>query len=114
MRINYNRKSEYVVKKEEKSKLEESLNYLMKSNIRLKDFDGSKISDQVRNAGKASYVERNREMIDDSDYCIFFYIEDYTPKSNPQYGTSRKSGTKLAYEYAVRRKKMIINIADLM
>ncbi len=114
VRINYNRKSEYVVKKEEKSRLEESWSRLLKKDISLKDFDESKISDRVRNAGKASYVERNREMIDDSLYCVFFYNDEYKPEVNPNYSSSGKSGTKLAYDYAVRKKKKIINVAGMI
>lgn len=70
------------------------------------------MSDRVYNAGKASYIECNQEMIDDSDYCIFFYREGYKPESDPYHKSNGKSGTKLAYAYAVRKKKMIINIAE--
>ena len=52
-------------------------------------------------AGKASYVKRNCEMIDNSRFCIVYYKEDYTPKS-------RKSGTKIAFTYAEKKKKNII------
>ena len=70
------------------------------------------MSDRVFRAGKASYVERNREMIGDSDICVFFYIEEYKPEPNPHRKTSGKSGTKPAYDYAVGKKKPIINVAD--
>ncbi len=114
VRVNYHRKSEYVVKKEEKAELEESRHRLLNQDDALKDFDAAKSSDRVQRAGKASYVERNREMIDDSDICVFFYREEYKPQSNPYYASSGKSGTKLAYDYAVRKKKRIINIADMI
>ena len=55
----------------------------------------------VEGAGKASYVKRNCEMIDNSRFCIVYYKEDYTPKS-------RKSGTKIALDYAKKKKKSII------
>ncbi len=55
-------------------------------------------------AGKASYVERNQAMIDDSDFCVFYYNIDYTPP------TKTNSGTKLAYKYALRKKKKVINL----
>lgn len=32
-------------------------------------------------AGKASYIERNQAMIDDSDYCIFYYNSEYKPST---------------------------------
>ena len=55
-------------------------------------------------AGRASYVERNQAMINDSDYCVFYYDKNYFPL------TRTKSGTKLAYEYAVRKNKKVINL----
>lgn len=54
-------------------------------------------------AGKASYVERNEALINDSDYCIFYYDENYT---------KAKSGTKLAYKYATQKKKIIFNMHE--
>ena len=68
-------------------------------------------------AGKAAYVERNYEMIDKSNFCVIYYDENYTP---PRRRNSRrdltdyqpKSGTKLAYEYAKRKKAKIINVLE--
>lgn len=54
-------------------------------------------------SGRVSYVERNQAMINDSDYCIFYYDENYQPKS----------GTALAYTYAKQKKKQIINILSI-
>ena len=66
-------------------------------------------------AGRAVYVERNYEMIDRSDICVLYYIEGYTPpiKENGRQGTGacqKKSGTQLAYAYARRKKRKIINV----
>ncbi|MBQ9118291.1 MAG: DUF1273 family protein [Clostridia bacterium] len=55
-------------------------------------------------AGRASYIERNQAMINDSDFCVFYYDENYVPL------TKTNSGTKIAYEYAVREKKNVINL----
>ena len=44
-------------------------------------------------AGRAVYVKRNRLMLDNSSVCIGCYREESQPQS-------RKSGTKLALEYA--------------
>jgi len=71
---------------------------------------------QIENAGKSAYVERNREMIENSEYCIFYYNENYIPtsrrktKHNVPVTLRRNSGTKIAYEYAVKKKKKIINL----
>lgn len=66
---------------------------------------------------KAVYIERNYEMIDNSDFCVVYYNESYSP---PKRKNSRrdlmeyqpKSGTKTAYEYAKRKKKVIIQAAE--
>ena len=60
----------------------------------------------INYAGKASYIERNLEMIDESDYCIFYYNEIFTKK------LKTKSGTALAYDYAMKKKKKIINLTN--
>ncbi len=66
-------------------------------------------------SGRASYVERNQAMINDSDYCIFYYDENYKPekrkhsKRNSAY-YQPKSGTKLAYNYAKKNNKIIYNV----
>ena len=69
----------------------------------------------MENAGKASYVERNQEMINESNFCVVYYDENYLP---PRRRNSRrdltdyqpKSGTAVAYAYAVRKKRGIINV----
>ena len=67
---------------------------------------------KLQKAGKISYVERNFEMIDKSNYCIFYYNQNYEPPLRLQNKGKRtlktKSGTKLAYEYAVKKKKETI------
>ena len=55
---------------------------------------------EVEGAGKAAYVKRNCEMIDKSDFCVFYFNEDCLPKK-------RKSGTKIAFDYAKRKAKNI-------
>ncbi len=113
IRVNYNCKSGYVVKKDERERLEKGWSRLLKEEVKLKDYERGKISDRVYSAGKASYVERNEEMIDDSKYCVFFYREGYKPTPNNPRQSSKTSGTKLAYDYAVRKKKIIVNIIEL-
>ncbi len=81
----------------------------------LESYEETYFSSKLEKAGKASYVERNYDMIDKSDYCVFYFDENYTPipkrlqksKLPPK---SRKSGTKTAYEYAIKKKKEIINL----
>lgn len=56
-----------------------------------------------------------RSIIDDSDYCVFYYDENYQPKMRKRSKQSigyyqPKSGTKLAYNYAIQKRKIIINL----
>ena len=68
----------------------------------LESYEDTCFPKSVLGAGKASYVTRNCEMIDNSRFCIVYYKEDYTPKG-------RKSGTKIAFDYAEKKKKSIIS-----
>ncbi len=69
----------------------------------------------VINAGNASYVKRNYEMINACDVCVFYYNESYLPprikrSSRDLFDYQPKSGTKIAYEYAVKKQKIIYNV----
>ena len=57
-------------------------------------------------SGKASYIERNQSMIDDSDFCIFYYDENYLPQGSKK----SNSGTAIAYKYAKQKNKVIFNV----
>ena len=73
-------------------------------------------------AGKAQYVERNQAMINDSDFCVFYYNpyyqlprRKYSKRSIGDY--QPKSGTQLAFDYANQRKRggkdlRIINVYE--
>ncbi len=83
----------------------------------LKRYDDTYFPERILNAGVASYVERNTDMIDKSDVCIFYYDENYLPSRRKK--TKRaitdyqpKSGTKIAYEYAKRKGVKIFNVFD--
>ena len=119
-RIMHTCRSEYACPKEEKEERERIARAVTKREIIYQDYDGEVQSDRVYNAGRASYVERNQEMIDASDYCVFYYNPDYQPPrrkySKRSVGEYQpKSGTKIAFEYANCRLKnnkqpRIINI----
>ena len=51
-----------------------------------------------------SYIKRNEMLVDKSDICIFYYNPNYVLEKNT------KSGTKIAYEYAIKKHKQIINL----
>jgi len=69
-------------------------------NYLLRSYEKTYFPEKIMGAGRAVYIKRNQEMIDKSDFCIFYCKDDYSPKG-------RRSGTKIAYEYALKRHKII-------
>lgn len=65
-------------------------------------YDDTFFDDCLLNAGKSVYVKRNKMMIDSSDLIVFYC----SPTSN------YKSGTEIAYKYALSKKKTIINLFE--
>ena len=76
-RIMYTCRSEYACMKEEKEERERIARAVTKRDIKYKDYDGAMMEDRLWSAGKASYVERNQDMIDARDYCVCYYNEHY-------------------------------------
>ena len=79
---------------------EQYTNYLLES------YEDTYYPEHIRSSGSAAYVERNYEMINKSKFCIVYYDEPNAP-------TTRKSGTKIALDYAVKKGNQIINIASI-
>lgn len=75
-------------------------------NSLLKSYEDTYYPEKIIVAGKSAYVERNCEMIDKSGFCVMYF------NCRKRY-ENRRSGTKIAYEYAVKRGKKIINIAEV-
>ncbi len=114
-RVQYSCKSESCLLEKDKEEWKRLYSYIDKDE-QLLCMDEEVEFDTKFTSGKASYVERNQAMINDSNYCIFYYKEDYlpNPRRNPQklLGLYQpKSGTRIAYVYAKSRKKKIINVA---
>ncbi len=117
-RIAYTCQSETCTLESEREKQEKIHSYFEKRNGRLLCVEEEFEHKTKYSAGKASYIERNQAMIDNSDYCIFYYDGSYKPKMRK---CSKKSfcyyqpnsGTKLAYKYAIKKNKNIINIKNL-
>ncbi len=72
-------------------------------------YEESVFASEIALSGKAVYIERNQAMIKASDICVFYcnQSEFVTSKSS-----KRKSGTKLAYDYAVLHNKKIYNLYE--
>lgn len=66
----------------------------------LKSYEDTYYPPKAIGAGRAAYVERNREMIDKSKFCVIYYQGSSLPEG-------RKSGTKVALEYARKKGKIL-------
>ena len=69
----------------------------------LNDYEDTYYPEQIIGATKSIYVKRNYEMISKSEYCIVYYKQDYPNK---------KSGTRLAYDCALKNNKTIYNVSE--
>ena len=114
-RIAYTCKSESVVLSSEKEKWEQMYSIFFKKQIHLFCYEKEIEHKTKYTSNKASYIERNFAMIDDSDFCVFYYDEKYFPpqkdsNKKSSINSNKKSGTKIAYQYAKRKNKRIIRI----
>ena len=83
----------------------------------LSGYEESICPEGVSKAGKAGYAERNQAMIRESDACVFYYDEAYLParRKNSRRDLTDyqpKSGTAIAYAYAVQKKKQVVNLCE--
>ena len=78
----------------------------------LRKYEDTYYPEKLIGEGKAAYVERNFEMIDNSNYCICYFDGEYTvsKKRKDRENSTGKSGTAIAYNYAVKKSKNIINV----
>ncbi|MBO5358890.1 MAG: DUF1273 family protein [Clostridia bacterium] len=67
----------------------------------LERYEDTFFPENILKSGKAVYIKRNFYMIDQSNICVFYYDENYLPKN-------RKSGTKIALDYAIKKNKKVI------
>ena len=67
--------------------------------VYVREFEDIKRSSRVNSAGRASYVERNYWMIDES-CCVAFFLRDI----------QKKSGTQIAYLYAKKEGKTLVSL----
>lgn len=97
-RIAYTCRSEWACMENEREEHERGFGELMKKKVSLKGYEGEIEFDKKYKAGRASYIERNQAMMNDSAFCIFYCNNSYTPSTS-------KSGTKIAFEYALKLEK---------
>lgn len=118
-RISYTCKNETCILEFERKKWEEIYSRIKKQNIELLGFEEEYQHKTKFIAGKASYIERNQAMINDSDYCVFYYKDHYLPEMRKYSQRSigyyqPKSGTALAYAYAKQKRKILINVTQIV
>ena len=70
----------------------------------LERYEDTYYPEHIMGSGRAAYVERNYEMINRSHFCIVYYNEQTAP-------ITRKSGTKIAVDYALKQGKHIIRLS---
>ncbi len=68
----------------------------------LKFYEDTYFPEKLKGVGKAVYIKRNFEMINKSQICVVYYDIKNVPNN-------RKSGTKIAVEYAKKQGVKIIN-----
>ncbi len=75
-------------------------------NYLLESYEDTYYPENIIGAGRAVYIKRNYEMINNSQFCIVYYNEQTAP-------TNRKSGTNIALNYAIKKGKQIIKFPIL-
>ena len=113
----YTCKSETCILESERAHWEDVYSYFRKEKVTLLGVEEEVQHKTKYTAGRASYIERNQAMINDSDYCVFYYDEHYQPKirkySKRSIGYYQpKSGTGIAYTYAKQKRKILINLKE--
>ena len=112
--VAYNCRSEASFLESEREKWEEIYSHKEKRPVHLLCVDEVFDHKTKYKSGRAAYVERNYAMIDNSDYCLFYYDENYLPPKRKWakrdlFAYQPKSGTALAYKYAQQKKKIVHN-----
>ena len=84
-------------------------------NYLLESFEDTFFPTECKGAGKLSYIKRNIAMIDKSQFCVFYCDKNYQPPKRKWakrdlFAYQPTSGTLTAYEYAMQKKKSVINL----
>lgn len=80
IRVAYDTRSEKSVYESEREKNEKIFKSVLNKDIKILGYEEIHSPEKLLSSGKASYIERNEIMIDNSDYCVFYYDKDYKPK----------------------------------
>ncbi len=72
-------------------------------NYLLESYEDTYYPEKIIGSGRAVYIKRNYEMINNSNFCIVYYDEQNAP-------ANRKSGTEIALDYAIKKGKCVIKL----
>ncbi len=117
-RISYNTPHELAfTSKEEREQCEKFFSQMLKHEVHYADYEEAVSSQKSLKANKNAYIMRNQEMIEGSDVCVFYYNKDYLPPLRKRskrrvFENQPKSGTAIAFAYALQKKKTLINLYD--
>ncbi len=81
----------------------------------LTHYEDTYYPEKIKGAGKAAYVQRNEEMINKSKFCVIYFDKKHLPPrrkvcKRDAIWYQPKSGTAIAYSFAVKKKRIIINV----
>ena len=80
VRVKFNTSSEVGLESErEAHKFERKLSDFFGEDVSIKTFEENVLSKKSLRAKRGAYIERNKEIIDASDFCIFYYDKNYLP-----------------------------------
>lgn len=102
-RVFYTCSSESCILEKDRIRMENAYFLASGKNIKLLGFEEEVEHKNKYVANVASYIERNYAMIDDCDFVVIYYNENYKVDTS-------NSGTRLAYKYAKKKRKNIINV----
>ena len=69
-------------------------------------YEKTEYPSELHNTRENRYVKRNKIMIDRCDILVTYYNKNYVPENG------FKSGTRIAVEYAKKKRKRVINLFD--
>ena len=95
--------------------LKQKIKSLTGRDVYIAEYEEIKKSDRVNLAGCASYVERNQEIVDASQYCIFFFDPHYSVTACKGLNQTClcKSGVRFIYDYAKKNRRCSSEIINL-
>lgn len=78
----------------------------------LNNYEETYYPENILSVTKSIYIKRNFHMIDRSRICVVYFNTEYEHPENHGSRRQTNSGTKIAYKYAVKIGKDIINIFE--